>query len=56
MCGAIGESLLVDLLNEVGPCVADVGDVAVICSMVDEQADVVVSSLIGVVVVELRPN
>jgi hypothetical protein len=41
------------LIDEVGPCVPDVGDVAVIGGVVDEETDIVVSCLIGIVVVEL---
>lgn len=32
----VGPSLFVDLLDEVRPGVADVGDVAVVCGVVDE--------------------
>lgn len=44
----------VDLIDEVGPCRAYVRDAAVVGSVIDEQTDVVVCCLIGVVVVELR--
>jgi hypothetical protein len=53
LCCAISESLLVHLLDEVRPRVADVGNVAVIGGMVDEQTDVVVPGLVGVVMVQL---
>lgn len=48
-----GEGLPVYLLDQVGPRVANIGDIAVVCGVVDEQANVVVPSLIGVVVVQL---
>jgi hypothetical protein len=47
----ISNSFAVDLLDKVGPCVANVRDVAVVSRMVNEKTDVIVTSLIGVVVV-----
>jgi hypothetical protein len=43
----------VGLIDEVGPCVPDIGDVAVIGGVVNEETDIVVSCLIGIVMVEL---
>lgn len=42
-----------DLVDEVGPGGADVGHGAVGGSVVDEEADVIVACLVGIVVVEL---
>ena len=50
---AIGESFLVDLLDEVGPGVADIGNVAVICGVVDKETDIIVPGLVGIIMIQL---
>ena len=53
-CGLlVVNCILMHLLYEVGPRVADVWDIAVVGNVIDQQTDVVVGCLIGVVVVEL---
>jgi hypothetical protein len=42
-----------NLVDEVTPCVSDVWNIAVICGVVNEKADIVVTCLVGVVVIEL---
>jgi hypothetical protein len=48
------EGVLVDLVDEVGPCGADVREGTVVGGVVDEEADVVVTGLVGVLVIELE--
>jgi hypothetical protein len=43
----------VDLLNKVGPCVADIRDIPIVGGMVDEKAYIVVAGLIGVIMIQL---
>ena len=50
----IADGILVYLHNEVGPSGADIGAVAIVCGMVDEETNVVVAGLVGVGVVELK--
>ena len=50
----LADSFGVHLVDEVGPSVAYVGDVAVVGDVVDQEAYVVVAGLVGVIVVELR--
>jgi hypothetical protein len=47
------DGISMGLFDEVGPCRADVGDVAVVGGVVDEEAYIVVCCLIGVLVIEL---
>lgn len=49
----ISDSVPMGLVNEVGPRGANVRYTAVVCSMVDQETNVIVAGLIGVVVVEL---
>ena len=50
---AIGDGVAVGLINKVGPCCADVGYAPVIGSMVYEKANIIVSCLVGIVMIEL---
>lgn len=50
---SVGESLLVHLFDEIGPGVADVGNIAVVCGMINKQADIVIASLVGIIVIQL---
>jgi hypothetical protein len=43
----------VDLLDKVRPCMADIRDVAIVGSMVDEKAYIVVAGLVGIVMIQL---
>jgi hypothetical protein len=42
------------LFNNVGPGVANVGEVAIVGRVINEEADIVVACLIGIAMVELR--
>jgi hypothetical protein len=50
----LGNRFAMFLLDDVAPCVADGGEIAVVSCVVDVEADVVVASLVGVIVIELN--
>lgn len=51
--GARFQGFCVHLLNKIGPSVANIRDAAVVCSVVDQEANVVVTGLVGIVVIQL---
>jgi hypothetical protein len=48
--------LVMRLFDDVGPCVADIGEVTVVGCVVNEEADGVVACLVGVGVVKLESS
>jgi hypothetical protein len=47
------DSLVVHVLQQLLPCRLDLGDIAMVRNLVNEQTDIIVTSIVGIVVEEL---